>query len=155
MGVLASGCYVVLFCVQKTLEQAWEIRRGKRDNRRSDSGVYHGVGKTTRTIRNILAHWLAGTARADAGANGNVLDGVPMPSNQPARFSSTSRSRTAYRWCCHSSLRITRRHCSTVCSFRGWPGLSGATQFRSSSLGVKPAITSRTSSVRSRRRPST
>ncbi len=37
MGVLASGCHVVLFCVQKTLEQAWEIIRGKRDNRLFDN----------------------------------------------------------------------------------------------------------------------
>ena len=57
---------------------------------------------------------------------------------------------------CHSSfLRTTCRYCSTVWFFRGWPGLSGGTQSRSSSFAVAPAITSRTSSMRSRRRLST
>ena len=44
-------------------------------------------------------------------------------SDQRGRFSSTSRSRTAYRWCCHSSLRITCRHSSTVWSL---PRVAGA-----------------------------
>ena len=55
--------------------------------------------------------------RGREGISGlGVCDLHRRPAISRGRFSRTSRSRTAYRWCCHSSLRITCRHCSTV-----WP----------------------------------
>ena len=53
------------------------------------------------------------------------------------RASSTARSRTAYRWCSHSSFITTRKHRPTVRGSSGYPGAGDAAHRRSSSSSVR------------------